>query len=72
MGDRYGASDLESVLGNHGCRPRSPDPIEQVGIGTLTNGASTATMPDWTRDRVAAAQSDKGPHVESVEQPAGE
>jgi len=24
MGDRYGASDLESVLGNHGCRPWSP------------------------------------------------
>jgi len=24
MGDRYGASDLESVLGHHGCRPWSP------------------------------------------------
>ena len=30
MGDRYGASDLESVLGDHGCRPRSPTAIEQV------------------------------------------
>jgi len=24
MGDRYGAGDLGSVLGDHGCRPWSP------------------------------------------------
>jgi len=31
-GDRYGASDLEPVLGDHGCRPCSPADIEQVGM----------------------------------------
>ena len=31
-GDRYGPSDLEPVLGDHGCRPCSPADIEQVGV----------------------------------------
>jgi hypothetical protein len=31
-GDMYGASDFESVLGDHGCRQRSPAGIEQVGM----------------------------------------
>jgi hypothetical protein len=40
-GDRYGASDLESVLGDHGCRPRSPAGIQQVGMeATLRPKAS--------------------------------
>jgi hypothetical protein len=34
-GHRYAACDLESVLGDHGCRPRSRAGIQQVGMGAI-------------------------------------
>jgi len=56
MSDRYGASDLGSVLGDHGCRPQSPTAHYTSWYGgQLRPKASCCRMirelPEWVNSR---------------------
>lgn len=51
MGDRYEASDLGSVLGDHGCRPRSP----AVHYTSWYGGDLRPKASGWRVDTYAAA-----------------